>query len=205
VQIHRRQQSLFSVQRTIYIKCTAVGLWCNQLSRASICLLRHTYAIDLIFCDTECWLREYRFSWIMPTAHQRFSSLRLSSCPNETHGCVWMTACTNETHGNKLEGAHGRLSAPNLCVKPATFKAKAWSLHKPFVSVMAFKKMWLWNIDFGNWKTSCSVRLFAERIHESNQQGAAIRVNLLFLVSSTCFGRCFRPSSETLDCIHSIW
>jgi hypothetical protein len=24
--------------------------------------------------------------------------------------------------------------------------------------------VWLWNTDFGNWKTSCSVRLFAERI-----------------------------------------
>jgi len=28
---------------------------------------------------------------------------------------------------------------------------------------------------------------------------------LLFLVSSTCFGRCFCPSSGTLDCIYSIW
>jgi hypothetical protein len=31
------------------------------------------------------------------------------------------------------------------------------------------------------------------------------RCNLLFLVSSTCFGRCFRPSSEALDCISSLW
>jgi len=38
-----------------------------------------------------------------------------------------------------------------------------------------------------------------------NQQDANIQVNLLFLVSSTCFGRCFRPSSGTLDCIYSIW
>jgi hypothetical protein len=38
----------------------------------------------------------------------------------------------------------------------------------------------------------------------SNQQDANIQVNLLFLVSSTCFGRCFRPSSEALDCIYSI-
>jgi hypothetical protein len=41
--------------------------------------------------------------------------------------------------------------------------------------------------------------------HESNQQYATIQVNLLFLVSSTCFGRCFRPSPGTLDCICSIW
>jgi hypothetical protein len=41
--------------------------------------------------------------------------------------------------------------------------------------------------------------------YESNQQDATIQVNLLFLVSSTCFGRCFRPSSEALDCIYSIW
>jgi hypothetical protein len=31
--------------------------------------------------------------------------------------------------------------------------------------------------------------------YENNQQVAAIQVNLLFLVSSTCFGRCFGPSS----------
>ena len=36
-------------------------------------------------------------------------------------------------------------------------------------------------------------------------QVATIQVNLLFLVSSTCFGRCFRPSSGALDCIYSIW
>ena len=29
--------------------------------------------------------------------------------------------------------------------------------------------------------------------YEKNQQDATIRVNLLFLLSSTCFGRCFRP------------
>ena len=27
----------------------------------------------------------------------------------------------------------------------------------------------------------------------------------LFLVNSTCFGRCFRPSSGARDCIYSIW
>jgi len=32
-----------------------------------------------------------------------------------------------------------------------------------------------------------------------------IRVNLLFLVDFTCFGRCFRPSSGALDCIYSFW
>ena len=41
--------------------------------------------------------------------------------------------------------------------------------------------------------------------YESNQQDATIQVNLLFLVSSTCFGRCCRPSSGALDCIYSIW
>jgi len=30
-------------------------------------------------------------------------------------------------------------------------------------------------------------------------------INLLFKVISTCFGRCFRPSSGALDCIYSIW
>ena len=41
--------------------------------------------------------------------------------------------------------------------------------------------------------------------YESNQQDATVQVNLLFLVSSTCFGRCFRLSSGALDCIYSIW
>jgi hypothetical protein len=31
--------------------------------------------------------------------------------------------------------------------------------------------------------------------YECNQQDATTQVNLLFLVSSVCFGRCFRPSS----------
>jgi len=39
----------------------------------------------------------------------------------------------------------------------------------------------------------------------SNQQYATIQVNLLFLVSSIGFGRCFRPSSGALDRIYSIW
>jgi len=29
--------------------------------------------------------------------------------------------------------------------------------------------------------------------------------NLFFFFSSTCFGRCFRPSSGALDGIYSIW
>jgi len=41
--------------------------------------------------------------------------------------------------------------------------------------------------------------------YESNQKDATMQVNLLFLVSSTCFGRCFRPLSGALDFIHSIW
>jgi len=32
-----------------------------------------------------------------------------------------------------------------------------------------------------------------------------IRVNLLFIAGSTCFGRCFRPSSGTLGCIYRFW
>jgi len=42
-------------------------------------------------------------------------------------------------------------------------------------------------------------------VYESNQQDATIQVNLLFPVSSKCFGRCFRPSSGELDCTYSIW
>jgi hypothetical protein len=41
--------------------------------------------------------------------------------------------------------------------------------------------------------------------YEINQQDATIQVNLLFLFGSTCFGRCFRPSSGALDCIYSFW
>jgi hypothetical protein len=41
--------------------------------------------------------------------------------------------------------------------------------------------------------------------YESNQQDATIQVNLLFLVSSTCFGRCLRPLSGALDFIYSFW
>ena len=41
--------------------------------------------------------------------------------------------------------------------------------------------------------------------YENNQQDAIIQVNLLFLVGSTCFGRCFHPSAGELDCIYSFW
>jgi hypothetical protein len=37
--------------------------------------------------------------------------------------------------------------------------------------------------------------------YESDQQDATIQLNLLFLVGSTCFGQCFRTSSEANDCI----
>jgi hypothetical protein len=36
-------------------------------------------------------------------------------------------------------------------------------------------------------------------IYESNQQDATLQVNLLFLISPTCFRRCFRPPSGALD------
>jgi len=45
----------------------------------------------------------------------------------------------------------------------------------------------------------------SQYIYESNQQDATVWVDLLLLVSSTCFGRCFRPSSGALDRIYSIW
>ena len=41
--------------------------------------------------------------------------------------------------------------------------------------------------------------------YKNNQQDALYRLILLFQVSSTCFGRCFRPSSGVLDCIYSSW
>ena len=37
-----------------------------------------------------------------------------------------------------------------------------------------------------------------------DQQDATILAYYLFLISSTCFGRCLRPSSGALDCIYSI-
>jgi len=50
-----------------------------------------------------------------------------------------------------------------------------------------------------------SVRRDTITTYESNQQDATIQVNLLFLVRSTCFGRCCRPSSGALDYTYSIW
>jgi hypothetical protein len=44
-----------------------------------------------------------------------------------------------------------------------------------------------------------------KRNYQNDPQDATIQVNLLFLVNSTCFGQCFRPSSGTPDCIYSIW
>jgi len=41
--------------------------------------------------------------------------------------------------------------------------------------------------------------------YKNNQPDATTQVNLLFLVGFTCFGRCFRPSLGTLDCIYSIF
>jgi hypothetical protein len=39
----------------------------------------------------------------------------------------------------------------------------------------------------------------------TNKIHIRIQVNSFFLVSSTCFWRCFRPSSGAFDCIYSIW
>jgi len=41
--------------------------------------------------------------------------------------------------------------------------------------------------------------------NKSNKQGAVIQVSVLSLVGSTCFERCFRPSSGALECIYSFW
>ena len=45
---------------------------------------------------------------------------------------------------------------------------------------------------------------FASIIVNDDQQDANILASL-FLISSTCFGRCLRPSSGALDCIYIIW
>jgi hypothetical protein len=47
--------------------------------------------------------------------------------------------------------------------------------------------------------------LLKHDVPETVHRDTTIDVNLLFLVSSTCFGRCFRPSSGALYCIYSIW
>ena len=42
-------------------------------------------------------------------------------------------------------------------------------------------------------------------IVNDDQQDATFWFIYLFLISSTCFGRCFRPSSGAFDCIYSFW
>jgi len=44
----------------------------------------------------------------------------------------------------------------------------------------------------------------ASIITVDNQQDESILIYLL-LISSTCFGRCFRPSSEAYRCNYSFW
>jgi len=56
--------------------------------------------------------------------------------------------------------------------------------------------------DKSSWRSLIRVSWYN---YKSNQQDATIHVKLLFLVSCTCSGRCFRPSSGALDCIYSIW
>jgi len=66
---------------------------------------------------------------------------------------------------------------------------------------------WKWTVKFGKYRSHQNFTFTNPCIlinYESNKQDATIQVNLLFLVSSTCFGRCFRPSSGALDCIYSI-
>jgi hypothetical protein len=41
--------------------------------------------------------------------------------------------------------------------------------------------------------------------YKSNQHDPNINVNLLFLMNTTCFGRCFRPSLGARVCIYGIW
>ena len=43
-----------------------------------------------------------------------------------------------------------------------------------------------------------------EAIIINNQQDATILI-YLFLIISTCFGLCFRPSSEAYQCYYSFW
>jgi len=44
----------------------------------------------------------------------------------------------------------------------------------------------------------------ASIITTGNQQDATILIYLL-LISSTCFGKCFRPSSGAYHCNYSFW
>jgi hypothetical protein len=75
------------------------------------------------------------------------------------HDCRWTAACTNETHRNKWVRAHGRLSPPYLCVKPAPPKAislrKGDTTRKNFHRYGVQRGIRLRNIDFGNFYFSC--------------------------------------------------
>jgi len=42
-------------------------------------------------------------------------------------------------------------------------------------------------------------------VNNINSQLYATIVILLISISSTCFGRQFRPSSGALDCVYSLW
>jgi hypothetical protein len=70
------------------------------------------------------------------------------------HDCRWTAACTNETHRNKWVCAHGRLSPPYLCVKPAPSKAiSLWegdTNTKNFYRYGVQRGIRLRNVDFGN-------------------------------------------------------
>jgi hypothetical protein len=62
-----------------------------------------------------------------------------------------------------------------------------------------------------------SYRSFAEGVEEvlagdinlsnyiNSQLDATIIIVLIISISSTCFGRKFRPSSGALDCVYSLW
>jgi len=73
------------------------------------------------------------------------------------------------------------------------------------------RHMRLWVYSDNRFGDSVSVPYWQETFrilrcsYESNKLDATIQVTFLFLVSSTCFGQCFRPSSGALDCIYSIW
>ena len=103
------------------------------------------------------------------------------------HDCR-ITACTNETH------THTQINGCAL-TGDCRLLISVWNRHRPRPfpcgSVMQTQRIcfhygvqrgvWLWNTDFGNWKTSCSVRLFAERIEwqgfEREAVGRSVRGN----------------------------
>jgi hypothetical protein len=62
------------------------------------------------------------------------------------HDCRLTAACTNETHRRKWVRAHGRLSSPYQCVKPAPSKGIFFCgrgyEHKELVTAMAFKEVY---------------------------------------------------------------